>query len=89
MRDGNGHTFGAINGRATTYGNQAIASLRFVNLTCGSDRCLSGVRRRLVKNSDLNARQCVQSFLQDASSFDALVGDDEGFVDTNALALLF
>jgi hypothetical protein len=42
----------------------------------------------LVKNSDLNARQCVQSFLQDASSFDALVGDDEGFVDTNALALL-
>ena len=89
MRDGNGHTFGTVNGGTTPHRNQAITSLGLVDLAGRTHSGFCGIGGGLVKYSHLNARQRIQGFLQNACSFHPLVGDDKRFVDANALALLF
>ena len=58
-----GHTFGAIDGRATAHGNQAITALVAVHRHGRTHRGLRGVGGRLVKHRNRQVFQHVQRLL--------------------------
>ena len=85
----NRDAFGAVNRRATTHGDQAIAVAGFERRhPCAHGR-LGRVGGRLIKHGHRHARQVVQRLLQDASSLHARIGHDQRSCDTDSLALLF
>jgi hypothetical protein len=87
VRGRNAHTFGAVDGRAATQGDQAVAVVLLVNGGCGAHSGLGRVGGRLVEHADLEAGQGGQRLVQDAHGLDARIGHDQGAGDAHSLAL--
>src|SRR3989344_5047171 len=89
VRGGNRNALGAVDGRATAHGDQAIAALGLVHCNGGAHGGFGGVRRRLVKHRHGHARQRVQRLLQHACGLHAKVCHDQRTCNAHTLALLF
>ena len=88
MRGRNRDALGAVNGRATAHGDQAVATLGLEHLDSGAHCRFCGVGWRLVKHGHLHAGHGIQHLLQHASGLDALIGYHQRAGDADALALL-
>ena len=85
---GNGHAFGAVDGRSTAKSHQAITSVLLIKRCGGAHRRLGRVGRGLVKHHRV-APQDLQGHDEQACGFDPGIGDDQGLLYMGFVALGF